>query len=275
MVLSLYVVNFILYSFLGWIYECIYAAFTRQHWDNRGFLFSPICPIYGFGVLAGKMLLVFGFGRNASKAGFLELFLISAFASAILEFVTSYTMEKIFHARWWDYSDVPGNIQGRICLPASIGFGFAGVLIIKYLLPETDKLFALLPPVYTELLALLFTGLISADFAITTVSMTQLLQKLEAMQAEFDAKMEQNVVKASMKTRNVVKVTNEMLSDIGEEMSEAVNRLSRDFAGRISAMEWSQLKRLRRIRRPERWVLIQRIRKQRLARKSGNKKSGS
>jgi len=105
-IVSTYFLYFIIYSFMGWMMEVICKLFELKRFVNRGFLIGSICPIYGYGVL-GIILLV---GRNTTDL--LSVFLKSILVCSILEYFTSYLMEKLFHARWWDYSRRKYNING-------------------------------------------------------------------------------------------------------------------------------------------------------------------
>ena len=100
---------FLIYGFVGWCTEVIFAAVNSGKFVNRGFLNGPICPIYGFGILAVVRLLK-PFGNNI-----LLLFVGSVLITSGLEYITGFLLEKLFHQKWWDYSDVPFNIQGYIC----------------------------------------------------------------------------------------------------------------------------------------------------------------
>ena len=200
MLLSKLFVEFMVYSFIGWVYECIYCTCKEHHWQNRGFLFGPLCPIYGAGGMGG--ILLFGPGGLVERAHAMsghpvqgdlpwwEIFLISALASIVLEYSTSYILEKIFHAVWWDYSDIPFNINGRVCLPATMGFGAAGVLIVRFLLPAARTVKAMCPPLLAELLSLILMAYLAGDLVLTISSLTQLLQKVEAFEEAFNARAE-------------------------------------------------------------------------------------
>lgn len=104
---------FLLYAFIGWVYESVLVSVSERRWVNRGFLNGPLCPIYGCGAVLAIVLL-----HDFTNP--IEIFLISSFGASILEYITSWGMEKLFHARWWDYSHYRFNIQGRICLLAAI-----------------------------------------------------------------------------------------------------------------------------------------------------------
>ena len=188
---------FILASFIGWIYECIYCTVKTTRWQNRGFLFGPICPIYGLGFVGGSALMqlpVISGSRSGGEISLPLLFLVCAAGSAVLEYVTSYLLEKLFHARWWDYSHVPLNINGRICLPATLGFGAAGVIILGFLLPYLRASIPApsvsIPVLAQEIISLVLMGLFGADLALSVSSVTRLLDTLEKMEAGFDERME-------------------------------------------------------------------------------------
>lgn len=119
-----YFLLFISYAFLGWCMEvgCKYVQFGK--FINRGFLIGPYCPIYGWGAIAITILL------KRYTYDPLVLFIMSTLVCSIIEYFTSYFMEKKYHARWWDYSNKKFNINGRICLETLIPFGILGLFIM-------------------------------------------------------------------------------------------------------------------------------------------------
>ena len=151
---------FVLYSILGWIYETIYCSVKTLKWDNRGMLIGPYCPIYGVGAVLD--VLVCGGLPNYGA-----VFLTCMLGSAVLEYTTSYATEKLFHAVWWDYSDLPLNIKGRICLPCSLGFGAAGIIVLYGIHPYMSRITDSLPLYWQEPVALLLMAVFSTDCAIT------------------------------------------------------------------------------------------------------------
>ena len=170
--ISRYFLYFLIISFFGWLYEIIFALLKERKWENRGFLFGPICPIYGIGAVT--LILAY---HGLTKDGLVtlawwEIFLISFFGSIPLEYVTSWGFEKLFHALWWDYSDMPLNIHGRICLPASLFFGLAGVLVVNYIDPFVSMITGWIPPIWVEALGLLFAGLLAMDITLTISTLT-------------------------------------------------------------------------------------------------------
>ena len=124
-----YFMLFFIYAILGWIIETTLVSIEKRKFVNRGFLIGPYCPIYGFGGLAITILL-----KNYTKDP-IVLFLMAVIICGTLEYFTSYIMEKIFKARWWDYSAKKYNINGRIVVP----FGILGCLVMYVLNPITFK----------------------------------------------------------------------------------------------------------------------------------------
>ena len=187
--LSKYFVDFVIFSFMGWIYETIYCTIKKKQWDNRGFLYGPICPIYGCGAV-GCEILVDYFTDIEFTYTWWQIFIISFFVSIVLEYVTSWALEKLFHAYWWDYSNLPFNIKGRVCLPCSIGFGFAGLIVVYLILPLTDKLTGWMSPIVTELVGLIFMAVIAIDTTLTVSALTQFAKSVEAIEDAWNTHME-------------------------------------------------------------------------------------
>ena len=124
-----YFLLYFIYSIIGWFLEIGLAFYEHKKFVNRGFLIGPYCPIYGVGCLLLTILL----SKYINEPG--VIFAFSIFICATLEYLTSYLMEKIFKLRWWDYSNMKFNINGRICLETLIPFGIIGVLVVKYISP--------------------------------------------------------------------------------------------------------------------------------------------
>lgn len=122
--LEMYILIFFTYSFLGWLMESVGSIFKEKKFVNRGFLIGPYCPVYGTGVVLITFLL------SKYKNDVPALFVLSTCICGVLEYLTSYFMEKLFNARWWDYSSRKFNINGRICLETLLPFGIGGTTII-------------------------------------------------------------------------------------------------------------------------------------------------
>ena len=119
-----YILLFFIYSFLGWCLEVGCKLVSDHKFVNRGFLIGPYCPIYGHGALIMTILL------HKYLNDPVTLFIMIILVCSILEYFTSYFLEKIFHTRWWDYTHYKFNINGRICLETMVPFGAFGLFIM-------------------------------------------------------------------------------------------------------------------------------------------------
>jgi len=149
--IEIYFMLFIIYAFLGWTMECTLGLIQKRKFVNRGFLIGPYCPIYGVGVVSVTLLLS-RFSNNI-----ILLFILSTILCGVLEYFTGYIMEKLFNARWWDYSDSKFNINGRVCLDTLIPFGIICVLVISFANPWIlSKLYLIPENVLHYIVATLF-----------------------------------------------------------------------------------------------------------------------
>ena len=125
---------FITYSFLGWCCETTYVSLAKRSFVNRGFLYGPLCPIYGFGAL----LVLYSLEPFAKHL--IIIFGLAMIVTSSLEYFTSWLMEAIFHIRWWDYTTYKYNIKGRICLKNTLLFGILGIVAVYGLHPIVELL---------------------------------------------------------------------------------------------------------------------------------------
>lgn len=175
MLVHKYILWFMLYSIVGWIYETILCSVQEKRFVNRGFLNGPYCSIYGVGALFDILLLSWIVSPVA-------LFFMGAFINCTIEYVTSWLLEKLFHARWWDYSGEKFNINGRVFLLGAIIFGLFAVLLIKFIHPfvsmQTDKI----PDEVLAWAALVMSTMFLFDVMYTVTRLSNLSSKLKAVQ---------------------------------------------------------------------------------------------
>ena len=181
-----YVIYFSILSVVGYVYECFAMTIWEGKWDNRGFLFGPAIPIYGAGALMGTILFTY-FIKDYTP---LSVFLIGMVASAILEYSVHYVLEQIFHAYWWDYSKAPLNLNGRICLPASIGFGLAALIIIYVINPVLLPILEGMNENLCQFLAILLTFLFTLDFTLTVTILSGFEDRVESMDSFINEHMD-------------------------------------------------------------------------------------
>ncbi len=220
---------FFLYSFLGWVVEVIYAAVTRGVFVNRGFLNGPVCPIYGVGMTAVIAILA-PFRRRL-----LVLIPFSILFTTLLELVTGFLMEKIFHHRWWDYSKEPFNLGGYVCLKFSLLWGFACVFVVALVHPLAERMAELLPLPAGIALLLIFTALFLCDLVLTLTRLIRLerdlkrLAEMGTLLHSFSDKLGQGLAKSTLR-----------LVKAGEKVKEGI-----EGRAETSREKWEELKKRR------------------------------
>ncbi len=167
---------FFIYAFLGWCMEVAFAACKSGRFVNRGFLNGPVCPIYGFGMVGVAVLL------SPLKDNLLWMYLGSAMITTVIEYITGWMLERIFHAKWWDYSDMPLNIGGYVCLLFSLIWGALCVVIVRYVHPAIAGLVEHLPNWLTIALDGLFVSAIAVDLAATLATIRKLASRLSTLE---------------------------------------------------------------------------------------------
>lgn len=160
--IRVYFLLFIIYAFFGWVLEVVGKLIEQKKFINRGFLVGPYCPIYGVGAL----LITFLFKKYTDDP--IALFIMAIVVCGVLEYLTSYFMEKIFHARWWDYSQRKFNINGRVCLDTIIPFGLLGMFIMYVSNPFLIEKLEQLPELALNILFWVLLIIYIADNIIST-----------------------------------------------------------------------------------------------------------
>ena len=172
---------FLIYSCLGWCLEVIYAAVTTGQLINRGFLNGPVCPIYGFG-----MVIVL-FALTPLSHSLLLLYLGGVILPSALELVGGWALYKLYHTRWWDYSDYPFNIGGYICLEFSLLWGVGTLIVMKLVHPIIADAVALIPPLVGLILMFLLYAIYAADTIATAFAASDLARDLDALEKVADS----------------------------------------------------------------------------------------
>lgn len=192
---------FFVYGFLGWCAEVAFAACKNGRFVNRGFLNGPICPIYGFGLIGVVLLL------RPVQDNMLLLYLGSFVLTSLIELVTGFLLEKIFHAKWWDYSRMPLNIGGYVCLLFSLIWGLACMAIVRWVHPLIFGLVDRLPNVLTYILDGVFFCMLAVDLAATLAAIRKLSARLAAITElageirELSDNLGENIAEKTLATR--------------------------------------------------------------------------
>ncbi|MCJ1980313.1 putative ABC transporter permease [Lactococcus carnosus] len=172
-VILTFLTYFPIYAFLGWCLEVIYASVNTGKFVNRGFLNGAVCPIYGVGAV---LFIIF---LTPLSNHLPLLFLASVTIASLLELVGGYMLEKLFHMRWWDYTEEPFNIGGFICLKFSLMWGLAGVFLMKLIQPMIAGILSHLPTTPVLLIICIFYLILITDCLITIIAIAHLNRDLK------------------------------------------------------------------------------------------------
>lgn len=173
--LSQWILIFFTYCFVGWVWECCLVSFKQREWVNRGFLYGPWLPIYGFGAI------IILFITLPFEESILLIFLLGSIGASILEYVTGAVMEQLFGVRYWDYSHHKFNINGHISLVVSLGWGAVSVLLVKLIHPPVKDVIIQIPDSIAQAVSLVLTIVFVVDVTKSTqdaLDMKQLLAQL-------------------------------------------------------------------------------------------------
>ena len=195
-IISKYFLLFLLYSFAGWVMETAWVSWCNKKLVDRGFLIGPYCPIYGCGAI-----LIILFLKRFSYSPFL-LFLSTVVLCGGLEYFASWCMEKVFKARWWDYSNRKFNIKGRVCLRNLIAFGIMGLAVIYIINPYFEIWIEYLDEKQINILALLLWTIFIMDFVVSTIVVYGFRKVTEKVNRE----------KVTDNTEQITKMVRELLS---------------------------------------------------------------
>ncbi|WKY45450.1 putative ABC transporter permease [Eubacteriaceae bacterium ES2] len=230
---------FIIYAIIGWLCEEVYCSILEGHIVNRGFLNGPYCPIYGVGAL----IIIYVLAPYADSP--LNVFVLGVFLTSLLEYLTSWGMEKLFHAKWWDYSDHRFNINGRVCLLNSTMFG-ALCLILMYLVhPLVINLLDLFSETQLMIIALIISFFFLLDLVESVREIVALNKKLDAIYEstrEFAENFkEKGLATASQMSKQLIDFADGKLEDASDSLEDVRNQAQVSFSSFLSKIREKHL----------------------------------
>ena len=187
---------FLIYSFIGWIIEVVFSFIVEHKFINRGFLVGPLVPIWGTAAVLITLIL-------RPDDSVFNLIISSAFIGTFLEYIVNYLMEKIFKARWWDYSNMPFNINGRVCLAFSCLFGLCGVLVVKVFNPLFFKMFLLMNNSVFCILVSILMLLVAIDFCISLNIVQKLKLSADSLRKDYTEEISKKVYSQFLKQQGI------------------------------------------------------------------------
>ena len=181
-----------IYSISGWLMEVVAVGIEKRKFINRGFFIGPYCPIYGFSALI--MLFLF---KDYTNDPFV-LFIMTAFVCTFFEYITSFIMEKLFKARWWDYSHKTFNINGRVCLENSVIFGLLGLALITIINPFVTNFLSNLP----HMVIIYVSSILLVAFIVDNIVSFNIISKFKSTASSV---IKDNTEEISEKIREILK----------------------------------------------------------------------
>lgn len=222
---SFWLLLFFLYSAAGWVWESLYVSARKRRWVNRGFLRGPWLPIYGSGAI---LVLFITLPANGNAP---LIFFLGAAGATALEYVTGAAMERMFHMRYWDYSDQRFNVNGYICLSSTLAWGCFSLLLVLVIDPPIEEAVASIPLAAADLLSLVLAILFAVDAT-------------QAFQAAYNTKsLLKSLAESSDRLTAIeqrVKNTADQLSQTSEALKTRLRQIEAD-AGRRQAQAARQV----------------------------------
>lgn len=212
-----FMLNFFVYGFLGWCTEVAFAAAKSHRFVNRGFLNGPICPIYGIGVGVVVQFL------TPFKTSLVLLYIASVIIVTALEWLTGFILEKVFHNKWWDYSNMPLNLNGYVCLLFSLIWGVACVLIVDFVHPLIEGVLHLMPQIVGMILLSVLGIALCADLYVTVAGILRLNKRLESMEKiarelhNVSEQLGENIYKGMTETMEKQEEAKQKLGEVTQE----------------------------------------------------------
>lgn len=232
---------FLIYSCLGWCVEVVYQAISKGLVINRGFLNGPVCPIYGFGVVSILILLYNLSGGHPEEVNAMEVFVIGVILSTAIELIGGWLLDKLFHARWWDYRDRSFNLNGYICPEFSVYWGLGIVILVRIIHPFIYDFIFLRPVLMMSwIILVVMYAVYLADFCTSVFIMIGLNKRF----AELDElRRRMRIVSDRMSTRlgedalegaEAIENAKVDLNNVKAELEERYNARREEIYGRIA-----------------------------------------
>ena len=219
---------FIMFSVVGWISEVLYVGIFHEHkFVNRGFLHGPLCPVYGFGGVVILILPPFLYET------WIPLFFASMLLCTAVEYFVSWVMEKLFHARWWDYSHYKFNIRGRVCLLNSVLFGFLGLGVIRFVYPHMLGFLNWLGDFVIQVSSDSIAAVLTVDMFLTVRKLVDFSTTMEKIKVFGDSLRDHYGNEAWFRSENI----EEMLASVKEHAASGKDLINQSILEKIDRLQ--------------------------------------
>ena len=227
--LTQWVLFFFIYSFIGWVWECCFVSVRKRRWVNRGFMYGPMLPIYGFGALAVLISTI------RVRDSIPLIFLFGMVGATLLEYVTGAVMERLFNVKYWDYSNQKFNLNGYICLTSSLGWGLFSVLLVKFVHVPIEGAVLKIPTIIAEGIAFVLTVAAAVDVTQSfndAMDLKRILAQLEESKKQIRKIQE----KLKVASEEFVEDYRQRAGEFVEEYRRRVEEHVVDYRGRAEEM---------------------------------------
>lgn len=234
--ISLLFLYFVIYAFLGWILETVYCSVRERRFVARGFLYGPVCPIYGVGVL----MMLCWFAPFTGQP--LLFYVIATVCMSAWEYLVAWILETTTHIKYWDYSDRKFNLHGRICLSISLTWGVLAYLVIFWIHPVVAGLVERLSVFTIYVADVVLLVLLVADAAATIrelALLTAMLRKLTQMGEELQVQLALSRAELSDRLDEAREVLSDKLDDARESISDKLDDAKESISGRLDVAKES------------------------------------
>lgn len=227
--LTQWVLFFFIYSFIGWVWECCFVSVRKRRWVNRGFMYGPMLPIYGFGALAVLISTI------RVRDSIPLIFLFGMVGATLLEYVTGAVMERLFNVKYWDYSNQKFNLNGYICLTSSLGWGLFSVLLVKFVHVPIEGAVLKIPTIIAEGIAFVLAVAAAVDVTQSfndAMDLKRILAQLEESKKQIRKIQEKLKVASEEFVEDYRQRAGEFVEDYRRRVEEHVE----DYRGRAEEM---------------------------------------
>ena len=227
--LTQWVLFFFIYSFIGWVWDCCFVSVRKRRWVNRGFMYGPMLPIYGFGALAVLISTI------RVRDSIPLIFLFGMVGATLLEYVTGAVMERLFNVKYWDYSNQKFNLNGYICLTSSLGWGLFSVLLVKFVHVPIEGAVLKIPTIIAEGIAFVLTVAAAVDVTQSfndAMDLKRILAQLEESKKQIRKIQEKLKVASEEFVEDYRQRAGEFVEDYRRRVEEHVE----DYRGRAEEM---------------------------------------
>ena len=224
-----YVFMFFIFSAIGWAIECTYRSLGERKIINSGFLYGPMCPIYGTGCLVFELILV-PLSQPIEKR-LIPVLLLGMVLADIVEYATSYIMEKLFNARWWDYSNNFLNLHGRICFKHTCYWAIFAFVYVYLIAPVYQYVLSFIPQNVRTIAVFVILAVLTVDLALTVkaaADINKLMKKLKAFRATVSEKADLIKDAAENKYEELLSSTDK-LTELRLELSKQYSEILSGF----------------------------------------------